>query len=567
MINKKAYYGQVIQVLLISALCSLYIPYRIEEPNGFPRFICLLLMCSFLTITSLNVAVHNFKNSFAWMKFVLISMVISILISTIHSNSEKYNLLLGNSGRYNGVLLTVCLLIIFFLILEDRNLKVDVFFYSLVLSGLFQITYGILQVGNLDPVSWENPQNYNLVFGTFGNPNHYSAFVGYFLVGLLTNRKFVILKLGSLKGKLLLTYCLAIASFTLVKNGSLQGILIIFLGLAVYLVLYIFTHIGLILKICVSILMTSLCILSYLGFLGIGAFRPFLSTETGIYRAEYLRAGVRILQDHFLFGIGADNYEEYFRNYRSIDFTLEKGKLLNVDSSHNLFLDLGLNFGVIFLCSFVFILTVAISSGFKLESLAIRNQSEIKLLPILFCLIAQGFVSTPFVTHLFWIWVIMAFLIRNSRNFKTPSRIEFSEKKIDVKDVKLREISLSGRIALQTAKFAVVTVFSSVAIQASIHEYKFQEAILTRNGDSLVSLSKSKWLSPFQAKYIVQVVYQSGFHSEARSLNEELLTRFPQNFELNLLLYEQIRTLEGAADSNLVALSSRLKKIDPYWFP
>jgi O-antigen ligase len=495
-------------------------------------------------------------------------MLVVIVLSTIVADSDLASMLAGNQGRYNGVITSCCLILLLWVIFSDQRIKGEFFFWPLILSGVFQICYGILQALKLDPVIWENPFNYNPIFGTFGNPNHFSAFVGFFLVALLSNRHFVVLRLGILKANLIIVFSLGAGSFTLLRNESLQGLLVFVVGIGVYVIFFVIRLERLWERIVFFSIIFLISPFLYLGFLGLGPLGSILSTESGIYRSEYLSIGLRIIQSHIAFGIGADSYEEYFRSFKPIKFDLDRGQSLNVDSSHNLLIDMGLNFGLIFLILFLGLTVLCLYSGVKFETSEPVDDSRMVLLPMFITIFLQSLVSTPYVTHQFWLWVLMALMLRKIASHRDSQSTKILVKTLFTKKISpLKTVRKLSEAILVVSQIVIISVLFLFSFQISTHEYRFQRAILNKDGESLIAMSESNWLTPAQSRYTVQVVYQAGLFQQARKLNEELFSRYPRDFELALLLYEQLTRHQSNDLSSIKAIISRIKAIDPSWKP
>jgi tetratricopeptide (TPR) repeat protein len=94
------------------------------------------------------------------------------------------------------------------------------------------------------------------------------------------------------------------------------------------------------------------------GFYGAGLLGESLRQYTLVLRFEYWRAGVKMGLDNLLFGLGYDNYGDYFQEYRSSKVALMTGVELTTNNAHNPFVQqfatLGLSGLVVILAPFVF---------------------------------------------------------------------------------------------------------------------------------------------------------------------------------------------------------------------
>jgi hypothetical protein len=111
-----------------------------------------------------------------------LALSMSMLVSGFLGSSNYIRVLFGAFGRNNGLIyyitaIAICIILLMIVIQEKE------FSY---LFGIISVTslvfggYSLLQLFDLDPVSWSNP--YNRVIGTLGNPNFSSSVLAVFSI-------------------------------------------------------------------------------------------------------------------------------------------------------------------------------------------------------------------------------------------------------------------------------------------------------------------------------------------------------------------------------------------------
>jgi hypothetical protein len=147
------------------------------------------------------------------------------------SPTESIVQLFGVDGRNNGFIFYISLLILFVssLAIIDQNLAKHLI-YTLILTGLLNALYGLIQFFNLDPFNWIN--QYNRVFGFFGNPNFQSAFIGITSAALWA----LIFKpaVGKMR-RVLIGLSLVLTLSIIIASKSMQGFILYTFGLLIAL--------------------------------------------------------------------------------------------------------------------------------------------------------------------------------------------------------------------------------------------------------------------------------------------------------------------------------------------
>jgi hypothetical protein len=277
----------------------------------------------------------------------------------------------GTFGRSNGLLCLLSLLLIFwgsvFAGIQDKAARILRF---LVLAGYFVSGYTLIQYMGLDPLPWSQM----LPISFLGNINFMSSFLG--LVNIYTFSRLVLERDSSLhKAHLLVIF--AFNSCLILASGSIQGLGITAIGIVTSLTFLLRKNGKIFISFAFFMPMCILGLIGLLGTAGIGPLRNFLVQETVVFRTDYWRAGWAIFVGNFWDGVGIDSLGDYYTEYRDSLAATRTGPSRVVNTSHNVFLDLYANGGVVVGTSFL--LLVLITTIYCLKSSLRVNSSHLEM--------------------------------------------------------------------------------------------------------------------------------------------------------------------------------------------
>jgi hypothetical protein len=341
-----------------------------SDPFNLPKLMLLILL-AFVAISMFFIEVR-FLEALKQIKGLnlayLISLgffLMSIALSLTSNSHDVMRALIGGVSRNNGVLYYVSIgLIVIVIISQSRekrlNSQIKSSFY---LASVVLAVYGFIQFTNNDFIELANP--YNRITGTLGNPNFSSSAFAIVGVALLI---FALNEFGYRK-KSFFVYMLFSASISLAflswATESLQGILIYALGCWVILIRFLTAQRSTAMKIS-SLILTLLGItISILSFLGLGPLGAALEQYTLKLRSIYASYGLMAIAEKPLTGLGADEYLQAFLKYRSSEFIDSYGIGTVTDNAHSVPVNIGANFGVIAMISFLILQLIVIFKSIK----------------------------------------------------------------------------------------------------------------------------------------------------------------------------------------------------------
>lgn len=277
------------------------------------------------------------------------SATILLLASSFANNLTLQQFLFAEQGRSFGFL-TYLGIFYFCIVLFKNSHEETKYFDALNILTTLAIIYGWLQVLNLDPIPWA--QEYQGIMLTLGNPNYASAFFGILSAGPLVRLMYEPRK-NSSRSRLLNIFVFTNILFLAQQTDSIQGLVVILLNLTILLVRLLFLS-------KMNTKKKYFMISSVPFFLILSTFlnwNSILSQGSIRQRVSYWNQGMKILENHYLFGIGHGNMSAYSAAYRSPEMVRQEGYFRFLDRTHNFILDTGINYGVIAAILLVILLT------------------------------------------------------------------------------------------------------------------------------------------------------------------------------------------------------------------
>jgi len=346
-------FGLILTVVIITPTLSI-------DPINLPKLVTL----SFFAVMVLTYIVSNRQLSISKSKFALLLLTLFpswILISLFMSKINILNGLFGFTGRNTGALTYFGL---FIFMIGGIVASSTSFTYSILraisVAGILHITYGFVQVLDLDPFTWVRATG--SVTSFFGNQNFSSSFTALSMLASLS----LILYSSSNKMTRIFWICYQpFAFFILINSDSTQGYFVLIAGLLVIGYFWLVSKPSLI-RLAKIYLVMCVCgvAISILDILAKVPWNPFLNEATVALRGDYWRTAWAISMNNPLFGVGLDGYVYQYRAFRD-ELTASRSGNTRVDSAHNIFLDLLVGGGFPLLIIYLGLILLVLISIFK----------------------------------------------------------------------------------------------------------------------------------------------------------------------------------------------------------
>jgi O-antigen ligase len=222
------------------------------------------------------------------------------------------------------------------------------------------------------------------------------------------------------------------------------------------------------------------------------------SEETFLFRLEYFKAGKNMFLENPIFGVGISGFRDNYRLYREKTSLQYSNYLDEVDSSHNLFIDLfasgGLILGASF-CFFVFLILYRLCS--HILNCRITND-QIALVGVWFVFIIQSLISPPNISLLIWGFILSGLIVNFTRSNTDSDIIK----------------SIHSKISLKLITISVfLTIF--ITLPLNLNNYNFRSSLESGYIDNI---KKNIGTWPRSEKNILlaaQLLKQNGFLNES----------------------------------------------------
>jgi O-antigen ligase len=548
-------------ILYGSSLVTLAFWTNFSDPFNPLKLILILAIGFWLAgylIIDYKSLINNTENRFF---YILVSIfVLALLIATLNSEVKQIALL-GEYQRNNGFLFYFSLSVIlvstchYFKTIDLEKLSNVSFFLGFLIA-----IYGLIQINGLDFVNWINP--YNSIISTVGNPNFAGAIFATLAVLIFG---FAILNLRN-KRKVFLNIILFVMLSTLIYlSDARQGLLGLLIGC-----LFI---IGILVHSTSQIVGRMLFIgfsfggfFAILGILQIGPLANLLYKGSVSVRGYYWRAGIEMFKDHPWFGVGIDNYGNYFKQYREVNYPLNYGFDLTSSNAHNVFIQMystaGLFAGTAYLLLVLYVLWRGLN-GLRKTDLN-KRVSLATVYSAWLTLQAISVVSIDSAGVTIWSWVLAgAIIAMTSFRSKAETRLQ-----------------AESSLAVRTQSAVIQTLISSFliipVIALSINIFKVESTVqnarkiynpkAVENGKYLQTLVptvvNNSVINTIQITELASFLATSGYANEGIELLKISITKNPRNLDaLNLLAsyYSELKKPELAIELRL-----RIAELDQY---
>ena len=544
-------------ILLTSSITSLAIaPWAAYDPINLPKLLVLSVGgfgCCALLLTNGRVLT---RTPYRLLTFLTCAFVINLSLVLFLSGSSFTKSFYGANGRATGFLAYFVLSVLFLASVISGsaiNLRRATFF--LITTGFISTIYGIAQSTGLDPVKWINRQS--PVIGFLGNPDFQSSMVGFSVVMVFA----LFLKAGTslLVRGFFFTYEL-VALFVIKETETQQGFLIAAGGVFIILMFYISkSKFAILTK---PLLATSVFALSFMvmGSLNVGPLASLLHQDSVIFRGDYWRAGWNMSITHPIFGVGLDNYGEWYTRSRTLAATLRRGADITSDSAHNVLLDLSSNGGFPLLLLYLTLIVFVTRSALRI----LRRSKSFDcyfagVLATWAAYQAQSIISINQLGLAVWGWVlsglIIGFDIQGSNEIDTQNLTQVSQKEKKRKDIESTRLALTSVVTVLVG-FIVGLALAAPPLSASV-EYK--SARESGNVQTLIASAYKKPLDAVRMGEVAIILSDNKFENESVSIINDAAKLFPDHYGIWAVMAE----LPGIPPEQVKLAKLQQKRLDP----
>ena len=455
--------------LSLSFVAIAHIPSRVQkgvfDRNAAPQFILLCLIGIAASIYLFNKR-RLILNPIAG--YLTAALLLFSLISLILSDSFTTSLI-GDTGRYSGLaslwsFIAIALAATF---ITGQSFK----------DSLLGVSVGIILVtalGFIQTINGVNLPTGGGVGSTLGNLDFLSAWIGTtFLIVALTFREF------SLRWQFTTIY-LAFALFVLWKIDAKQGFLDVAL-VAIIIGLY-----QLYLRAGISGITTNAwkAITTFLFLLWSEAIFlipmakipfPGVSNDPQVsIRADFWYSASQMFIKHLGFGVGPDNYGNYYEKFRSLN-SVKTTEFVLANDAHSSMLQTFATLGIFATLTFLALIVIVLFSAIELYA-ATKNRRYLILLLALFIFYTNALISPITLPNKAIFWLISGYLVGENLRQKK----EFSARYLEIRTW------IPSTVVALTLLYAVATFTPSfLSINAALAANNSGQKVSYKVSDSL----------------------------------------------------------------------------------
>ena len=481
---------------------------------------------------------------------ILVLFLAQLLLALILSPDDFSFHLYGSPGRNTGFL--AYLFLAFLLLASASSGSASVlrkFGFSLVALGGLLGLYGLGQSQGIEFFDYLNAYGSD-VFGTFGNQNFQSAFMGMVASVSLTLGIFVQMKPLQRVGFL----AVCVIAISNVYLSSEQGYLNFIAGFLAAVLVYLFSKKKMMLAWFTLATSGLGGILVFAGILNSGPLADLLYKSSLQARGFYWRAAIDMMVERPFFGVGLDGFGNWYRRSRS-QAAVESNAGLVSDTAHNIPLDIGSGGGIPLMILYLLILGLAFNAIVKV----IQRSQDFD--PIFASIVAgwvayqaQSLISINQLGLGVWGWSLTGLLIGyelNTRDKSSDAQIKPSGKAGKNKE------QIPASVLLIAV--AAAAIGSAVSLPPYLAANKYYKALQSGDGNLLY---ESAYLKPYDRTrflYTAQIMVENKLEDRAIQILSDASKLYPDSFEV----WQRWSGIPSATPAQIAKAKAEMRRLDP----
>jgi O-antigen ligase len=527
-------------------------PYSVMDPINLPKM-SILGVLGFTLLGALFSQPVLFKTRSQKILVLLTGLFIfhSLLILLFSGRSISQGFY-GVSGRNTGFLTYFCCAVVLF---SAAQISSSTFIRSYLLVfigiGLILTIYGMIQNAGLEPFPYINIYENN-VFGTFGNPNFQSAFMGIFGALLFAQ---VLNDHMSLIQRLILALFVLTTVYGVFITNSWQGYFNFAVGIGIVIILNLFRlnrkklgSIFLGIGILVGVIVL-------LGLLNQGPLASALEKASLAARQLYWEAAFRMLVENPIFGVGWDGFGDWYRRARTDNAATNYPGVVS-DSAHSVPLDVASSGGFPLLILYLALVILGVFSVIKVVKNKTRLSIDfIALVAAWGSYQAQSLISINQIGLGIIGWSLLGLIIGyNSYDGEVgnASQKQSYKPQITNSGKSLSFFSISGPLV-------GFIVGGLISLPPFLAANKFYEGMKTSDARVINANGYLKPLDLRRMLYTANILEKNRFYKESFALDKTATKNFPDSYEA----WRFLATLTNASEADKNLAKSEIDRLDP----
>ena len=539
-------------VIATSVLVTLFVsPWNSIDPVNLPKMTLLGVLASI----SLSLAILNksflIRQSSRPLVILLTLFSVQLTIVLLASNLDFSFKFFGTPSRNTGFLAYMSLgFLLFASAVSASHELLKKYAVAIVALGGFLSTYGLLQWRGIDFFDYVNAYGSD-VFGTFGNPNFQSAFMGITAAVAMT---WVLFSRIQLKWKITLG-AVSTSAIANVALSSQQGGLNFLAGLTGAVIIYLFSNKKRVFGWSFLGAAGAISLLLLLGILNIGPLASVIYKSSLQAREFYWRAAIKMMVDHPFLGVGLDGFGDWYRRSRT-QAVAEFNSGIVADTAHNIPLDIGSSGGFPLMFIYFALIGLVVISIIKVLR---RNQG----FDVVFASIvaawaayqAQSLISINQLGLGVWGWSLSGLLIGYELNTRGDI-VEEPNKNIG-KKVKVKETMPASALLVA---FVAGGIGMAISLPPYIAANKYYKALQSGDG---VQVQKAAYLMPYDRTrflYSAQILTNNKLDDQAIQILKDASKIYPDSFDL----WSAWAQIPSADPKDVARAKAEMKRLDPF---
>ena len=523
----------------------------LTEPVGMPKLAILAPLAFLLLGLSLPGVKKNIgeKKLFNWLLFGFIALLgVSALFSANPLSRSIYGVEARNTGWLTYTSLSILMFVCMLLGSRSSHRKI---YWTFLAAGIVNVLYsGLVLVTGKDPIPWNNV--YGTILGTFGNPNFISSFLGFLstalFIAILSPHRSLLLRIGSFLG-------IGVCIVEIIQTNSIQGMVVLALGIGLAL--------GVFLKVTfnnpritvIYLLTLFLSVLAgILGTLQKGPLSSILYKDSVSFRGEYWFAGLRMIRENPLFGLGPDSYGNWYRQYRDLSSTIRPGVETTANTAHNVFIDIGVSGGIPVLAIYLSLCVLVLIKIHKVFQKSSQFDPIFWTFAIVWiCYQAQSLISINQIGLAIWGWVFAGLIVSYEFNSGEGSATH----QLGGKTRKTKSATDSGAGVVFGAMGALVGILIVIPPISSDHAWRVGLQVSDAN---VLDRALEKW--PRESNRLVigsSIFANNNLNDFAIKFARLAVQHDPNNFDGWRILSKT----KGATAEEIQKAKQEMKRLDP----
>ena len=544
------YIGMYVLIAVI-AVTLLVTPFNSIDPVNLPK-LCLLVVVAFVA-AGLVLSKREFliDKRFRAPLVLIAAFILQLILVLLVDNREMSIKFYGTTSRNTGFVAYLSLTFLHLASMASAGyLLIKRYVWALVIVGTLLAFYGVAQFKGIDFYKFNNAYGTN-VFGSFGNPNFQSAFMGIAAATALTLAVFSSLKVYF---KVALVALVGIAVYN-ISLSSQQGYLNFIAGFMAAVVVYLFKTKHTVFGWLVLGLTSIGAISVLLGVLDKGPLAQIIYKSSLQARGFYWKGAINIITEHPFFGVGMDGFGDWYRRSRSAEVA-QFNAGITADTAHNIPLDIGSSGGTPLLALYLAIVGLALFSIIKVMKR--KDEFDVYFGAIVAAWVAYQAQSLISINQLgvgVWGWSLTGLLI--GYEIHTRESVPTENQKGFLKGKVIKQKLSAGALVIT---FITSGIGLAIALPPYLAANKFYKAL--QSGDANV-IQPAAYLKPYDRSrftFVAQILQENKLEDRAIVVLRDASKIYPDSYEI----WSRWAGITTASPNDIARAKAEMKRLDPF---